>query len=185
MAQAMREKAPGPLWWLQSAVAGLVGGAMMALVTMIWTFAEGNGFWWPLNVVAGAYPAFQPPMLGFEVGATMVGITTHLTITTLLGLAYGAVAAAFFPRVARDWTSATLLGLGWGVAIWAVVGAWIGHQINPFLTLTPTFGFFVAHLIYGVTTALIMCAFTRKRQLLITFAPETVEIERPRVGPYV
>lgn len=186
MARQLRERALGPLWWLQSAVAGLIGGAVMALVTMIWTYAQGNGFWWPLNIVAASYPAFRPPVIGFELGAAIVGITTHLTITTLLGLAYGAIAAVFFPKVARNWVGATLLGLGWGATVWALVGAWIGVMIDPFLQLAPTWGFFVAHLAYGVTTALVLCAWTRSRQLLISFAPEApVEAEKPSIGPFV
>lgn len=180
------ERVPNGRWWAKAALAGLVGGGAFALYTMIATWSTNDGFWWPLNLIGATVPAYRPPMYGFDPGPSLVGGALHLVTTMLWGLLYGAVAASLFPRVARSWLGATLLGLGWGVTVYTIGGALLGPLLNPFLIWVPQDLFFYGHLIYGLTTALLFCALTRNRAIHVVFLREDVLVEeRPKIGPLI
>src|SRR5688572_779339 len=124
------ERVPNGRWWAKAAFAGLVGGGCFALYTMIATWNTNDGFWWPLNLIGATVPAFRPPMYEFAAGPSLTGGALHLLSTVLWGLFYGAVAAALFPRVARNWLGAVLLGLGWGATVYTLSGALLGPLMN-------------------------------------------------------
>lgn len=180
------ERVPNGRWWAKSAFAGLVGGGVFALYTMIATWNTNDGFWWPLNLVGATVPAYRPPMYEFAAGPSLTGGALHLLSCLIWGLLYGAVAAALFPRTARNWVGATLLGLGWGVLVYAVSGAILGPLLNPFLVWVPQNLFLYGHLIFGVVTALLFCALTRSRAIHVAFLREEVTVEeRPKIGPMI
>lgn len=178
------ERVPNARWWAKAAFAGLVGGGVFALYTMIATWNTNDGFWWPINLVGATLPAYRPPMYEFAAGPSLTGMALHLLNTVVWGLLYGAIAASLFPKEARSWLGATMLGLGWGIVVYTISGALIGPRLDPFLIWVPQNLFFVGHLIYGVVTALVFCALTRNKAIHVVFLREDITVEeRPRVGP--
>lgn len=194
----------GERWWNRAALAGLAGGVVMAVYEMIASVASGHGLWWPLNMIGGAMSYFRPlapgvsdPNAGLPTASgslmlpdpgmfwpgTTVGAALHLMASMVFGLGYGllvAVLAASLVRgLARSWSFAVLAGLGWGVITWVAMGLLIGPALAPSLNYAQPGQTFIAHLIFGVVTALGFTAMTRQAHVTITFAPSEVRAEEP------
>lgn len=167
-------------WWGKCAIAGLIGGAAMALYMMATLGAARGGWWVPINVIGAMFPAFWPAgvspsvPLGFVPGQSLVGLAIHLVFSVVWALFYGALIAAFAPRQARSASWQTAMGLGWGVTIWSFFGLGLMWLFDPvvILYLAPSVHFFVANVIYAVLTAWVIAAWTQAPELSVTFAPE-------------
>lgn len=171
-------------WWGKCAIAGIIGGVAMLLYWMVTDIARGIGPWAQINTIGATFPVFRPVSADFDPGATLVGLVLHLLVATGLGLAYGAIAGLVWPHQARDLGMAVMMGLAFGAAAWIVMGLIIGPLINPLVLGFEQANNAVAHLIYGVVTALVAGTMGRDRELRVlsvTFAPEIAARERERV----
>lgn len=170
-------------WWRRCAWAGVMGGVAMGLYLMVTTWANGRGFWLPMNLIGAVAPGLRPPVSHFALGLSSVGTALHLLTSCLWGLIYGAALVALRPRIARNWAGASLLGLGWGVAAWALMGKLAGPLVDPFIAAVPPAHFFVGHLIYGLVTALSLRAIYRNEDLVtVAIAPRIHESDKSRVS---
>jgi hypothetical protein len=174
----------------------------MALYEMLGSVAMGHSIWRPLNLIGGTIPYFRPaaPGVASQVPlptasglaltspdyfwpGTVVGAALHLMMAMGWGLLYGlglAVLAAFFaPAAARSWFVALFAGLGWGVISYVAMGVLAGPALDPALSWIDAYPFFVAHVTYGLVTALTFTALVRKPRVTVTFAPEAAAVERP------
>jgi cytochrome c oxidase subunit 1 len=73
---------------------GLVGGAVMALLAMLWGLLSGHGAWYPVNLLAGGFfPDRGTPgqLLVFHWDALIIGTAIHVATVVFIGLLYGAV----------------------------------------------------------------------------------------------
>lgn len=171
------ERAPAS-WWGMSALAGLIGGAFMALYEMIYFLGTYSVFWLPMNMVASIVPGFRPPLPTFNGAPTVTGIVLHLLLAAAWGVLYGVVVAALFPLAARSWRSATLLGLAWGTVVWAVMAALLSQVVLPYFTIVENPALmWIGNLIFGVATALFLYALERRSRVVVTFFPELTESE--------
>lgn len=171
-------------WWAKCAGSGLIGGLVMAGFLMLTFSLQGRGLWTPINAIGATIPAFRPPAslaaIPVDFGAaTVAGLVIHLAMSALWGLAYGVIIAAFVPRRIRSFGWETLYALGWGSFLWVFSGLRLFTQgLAPVMVqvLSPTWDFFVAHLLYALTTAWVLAAWTRKREFTVVFAREEAPV---------
>ncbi len=171
-------------WWGKCAVAGLIGGLVMIGFLMISFSAQGRGLWTPLNAIGATLPMFRPPSTLGTIstafgGATVTGFLIHMTMSVLWALAYGVIMAAFVPHHIRSLKWQSLYALGWGSFLWVFSGLRLFTQaLAPVmvLVLSPTWEFYVAHLLYALTTAWTIAGLTRRRDFTVVFAREEAPV---------
>jgi hypothetical protein len=81
-------------------VGGLVGGAVMAVPAVLWAMASRNGFWYPINLLAGMVlpgpGAVEPEQLGsFHADWFIVAAAIH----AVLSICFGVLFALLIPRL--------------------------------------------------------------------------------------
>jgi len=175
-------------WWGKCAIAGLIGGVVMAGFLMLSFGMQGRGYWTPINAIGATLPAYRPPSSLATIpvvfgGASVAGLVIHLIMSTLWGLAYGVIIAAFVPRRIRSFAWETLYAIGWGAMLWVFSGLRLFTQgLAPVMVqiLSPTWEFFVAHLLYALTTAWVLAAWTQRREFSIVFAREEAPVTTSR-----
>jgi len=141
--------------WTSAAVAGFVGGAVLMLVELLWSFSiDGASSWATSHMVAGI--AMGPEVArgtGFSVAVVAVALFIHY----LLGIAFGLVLGAFISPFHLD------TGAGASMTVGAVAG-FLLYLFN-FYGMTAFFPWFaqlrggatlLAHIIFGMVTA---CAY--------------------------
>lgn len=170
-----------PTWWARVAAAGAVGGLAMALFMMIALAGLGQGFWTFLNAVAAVVPDFRTVTAAFDVEITLTGLVLHLATAAILALGYGALVVAGFARMGRRYDLAASLGFAYGLVLYFVGGLWLGPLADPALALMPQYHYVVAHILYGVVTALLVTAWTRRSEVEIIFAPTVRAQERKKM----
>jgi hypothetical protein len=135
------------------ALGGMLGGAMMAMWSMIVLWLTGVGFWTPLNLIAHTLWRRAPLDATFSWGALLLGMVVHLMMATLLGMVF-AVAAGRYPT-----SRATLLGAGavYGVVVWLLMQYVIWPLVDAAAaTAFTAWVFAVGHLLYGMVTAIVV-----------------------------
>jgi hypothetical protein len=164
----------GGSWWQKAALAGLYGGIAMALYAMVISWALGHGFWRPLDMIGGTVPAFRTQGGGLWQG-TLTGLAIHLVSSVAWGLIYGAVVAAaarlVAPQLGRSWFNALFLGLAFGALSYVGTGVLVGPLMDPALAWMDAYPFFVAHIVFGLVTALAFTGLVRRPNVRVTFAP--------------
>lgn len=168
-------------WWGRDMAAGAIAAFAMALYMMIAMAASGLGFWTFPNVVAAVVPAFSPPSAGFELVPSLLGLAIHLIGGALFALAYGAIAWAIAPAIARHYRPALLTGALYAALIYVVQGRLIGPAVDPALAMLPMGHYLIGHLIFGTLMTLLITRNVRRREARITFAPQApieIPIER-------
>jgi hypothetical protein len=170
-------------YWRDSAIAGAVGGAAMLLYEALAEHWLGAGLWLPVDVLINPLPSGTVAVPGYLGVATWVGIALHLLAAAAWGLGYGAFLALVStygpPRMVRSWTVAALMGLGWGVVAYLIMGLLIGPAINPKAFLLNPATFFVAHLVFGLVTGLTLTSLSRRPAVAVIFAPEEARVRTP------
>jgi hypothetical protein len=165
-------------WWAKSAAAGLVGGLVMALSWSIGSALMGHGFWMPLTAVGTTMP--NQPLAPGASGFTMLGAFLHLLTAFCWGVIYGVLAGVVAPRYATTPGRAALMGLGFGLFSYVLMGLIVGPLVDPRITAVHPVNYFVGHVVFGVVTALSLYAMTRRRELSVSFAPGVTARDRAR-----
>jgi hypothetical protein len=165
-------------WWLQSALAGLVGGLAMALAWNIGSALAGNGFWTPLNILGLTLAASTPVTPAFG-GYTVGGAFLHLLTSMCWGIVYAALLGLGFPQLTRSMVKVVASGLAFGVLAFLVMGELIAPRINPSIMVLHADTYFIGHLVFGGTTGLLLFLAARKQRLAITFGPTLVTSHHP------
>jgi hypothetical protein len=80
------------------ALGGMVGGAMMAMWSMLVLWLTGVGVWTPLNLIAHTLWREAPLDATFSWGALVLGMVVHMLMAVLLGVVLGG-AGRPLPRV--------------------------------------------------------------------------------------
>lgn len=121
---------------------GLVGGAAMALLAMLYGLIGHGSIWYPVNLLAAAGSARISAMsyeelLAFHGWGLVLATIIHLVVSALIGLLYG-IALPMFPR--RPIVLGGLLApLFWSGVLYAGLGI-----INPALQARIHWGWFMA-----------------------------------------
>jgi uncharacterized membrane protein YagU involved in acid resistance len=118
-------------YWRAGIMGGLVGGAVMAVLAVLYGLVKKGSLWYTVNLLAAAaVPSLSEAgieqLVGFSGVGLLVGIITHLVLSILIGLLY-AVTLPMFPRGAWLW-GGIIAPLFWTGLIYAAIGF-----INPTL----------------------------------------------------
>src|SRR5579864_9346845 len=86
----------------RGALAGMGGGMVMAMWSMIVMWLTGAGFWTPLNLIANTMWRTAPLDATFSGEALALGLVLHMMMSMGLGMAFAvAVRAVSLPGASR------------------------------------------------------------------------------------
>jgi hypothetical protein len=140
----------------RGALAGALGGMVMAMWSMIILWLTGKGFWSPLNLIAHTVWRTAPLDATFSAGALVVGLLIHMMMSMTLGMVL-AVLVRGVPRLGGSQAALAVTGMAFGIAVWLVTryGIWpaLDSAAAPRFT---AWVFAVGHLMYGAVTALVV-----------------------------
>jgi hypothetical protein len=127
------------------AVAGIIGGILMAMIMMMATAAGGIGLFAPLRLIAATFYG-KDAMVGG--GPLLVGLMGHMMNSMVFGVIFAWIARrrlAAFP--------ALMAGVAFGVAIWAIMTFGGLPMLNPMMrervAMMPV-AWFIAHVAFGM-----------------------------------
>jgi hypothetical protein len=127
------------------ALAGLGAGTVMWLCLMCWTASRGQGFWPPLQLVAGTFLGVSAVLGGAAAG--VLGAALHLLASAFWGLLFGALVDPYARPRQVVWG-----GLLYGAAVWLVMSFSVLPVLDPVMgermALMPG-AWFACHLVYG------------------------------------
>ncbi len=130
---------------IHGALGGIVAGAAMALLEMMWSAAAGNGFWMPLQMIASVPLGRTPPEIALST-AIPVGVGTHMAFSMMFGWVLAAI------RPLRESAPAVIVAASaFGLGLWImnffvvapVIGRdWFGEasMLQQFVAHTFAFG---------------------------------------------
>jgi hypothetical protein len=129
---------------------GIVAGVVMAVWSMVAMWITGSGFWTPLNLVAHTFYRSAPLNAMFSAPAMVIGLTVHMTVASIFGIAIAALAQRLPAR-----RSLVIAG---GILFVAVV--WPVMQYGVWYSLDETAAegftdwvFAFGHLVFGLVAA--------------------------------
>lgn len=139
---------PGVL--LAGAAAGVFGAICMGLAGSAYIASFGGGWSTAMQAIAGTY--YKSMAFVGGPGVTTVGVLTHLSV----GAAYGVLFAMITRKVRSAW-KLFLLGIPYGIAVWAFM-TWVIMPVFdwvmfPRVEMMGTMWFFL-HWIYGALMGL-------------------------------
>ena len=140
----------------RGAIAGMIGGAVMAMWSMVVLAATGAGFWQPLDLIAHTVWRGAPLNGTFSAGALVLGMAIHMMTSAMLGV----VIAGAAQRLRSVGALAAGMGVGLSVwlvnqyAVWPLIDSASADRFTPWV-------FAVGHVMYGVATALVALRVTQ------------------------
>lgn len=160
----------------RGALAGMAGGMVMAMWSMVVLAATGKGFWAPVNLIAHLVWRDAPLSGGFSGGALALGLLIHMATSMMLGVAIALVA----DRARAGRLAATALGMTAGLAVWLVNQDGIWHAIDSAAAhrFTP-WVFALGHLMFGVVAGAAAVTGARTHTRTSTTRPAHTATGRP------
>jgi len=146
------------------AVGGLIGGMAMAMFAMLLAIGR-DGFWSPVRGIASVVFGDSHYGGGFDAPSVVVGVAGHMMNSLVLGIVF-AVAATLLFRKARPMT-VWMLGAMYGLAVWVVMMLGVVHGLqgsNLLVDALPAWGWAVAHVMFGVVTAMVFTTINRSAE---------------------
>jgi hypothetical protein len=142
---------------LAGVLGGLVGGLAMAIPAVLWSWASGHGFWYPINLVAGLIS----PAVGYldvaELGAFheqlfFVAAAVHAVLCTIFGVLFALLSRRLPPIPTPIAWGGLVLPLLWTGVSFGLMGI-----VNPVLQDRVDWPWFiVSQFIFGVAAALVV-----------------------------
>lgn len=139
----------------RGALAGAVGGMVMAMWSMIMLWATHAGFWTPLNLIAHTFWRGAPLDSQFSFDAAVLGLFVHMMMSMVLG----AVFAIGVQRFRGQAASLAATGMVYGLVVWMLMQyvVWLIVDAEAAEAFTPwVFG--IGHAMFGATTGLVVGA---------------------------
>jgi hypothetical protein len=129
---------------------GIAAGAVMAVWSMVAMWMTGAGFWTPLNLVAHTFYRSAPLNATFSAPAMVIGLTVHMTVASIFGIAIAAVAR----RVPAKRSLVIAGGILFVAVVWPVMqyGVWYSLDETAAEGLTG-WVFAFGHLVFGLVAA--------------------------------
>ena len=145
---------------IAGAIAGMIGGAMMAMFTMIATVTYlGMGFFTPLYVIASPLTGRQAMMAAmhggafyFALGPAVLGLVVHMMWSALWGIIFGLIAYELHLRGA----AAVIGGIVYGVLVMLVMSFIVAPIVGApnFFQLLGWPTWTTGHLLFGIVVGL-------------------------------
>lgn len=149
-----------PGFLLAGAITGMIGGAMMAMFTMIATATYLNmGFFTPLYVIASPLAGQQAMMtvmhggtFYFAFGPAVLGLVVHMMWSALWGIIFGLIAVGLH----LQGVTAVIGAMIYGVLIMLVMNFVVLPVVGApnLLTLLGGTTFTIGHLLFGMVVGL-------------------------------
>src|SRR5262249_16823334 len=142
---------------LAGVAGGLVGGAAMAVPSVLWAAASGRGFWYPVNLLAGMVLPGPGNLEGAELGTFhadwfRAAAAIHALLSTGFGVLFALVASRLPPIPAP---------IAWGGVVRPLL--WTGAPYRPMGGGDPVLQervdwawFIVSQFVFGVTAAVVV-----------------------------
>lgn len=140
---------------VRGALAGVVGGMVMAMWSMIVLWLTGSGFWQPLNLIAHTVWRDAPLDARFSLGAALLGLVVHMMTSMMVGVVF----ALAMQRIHGNLAAVAGLGMAVGVVMWLVMQYAVWRIVDPGAAraFTPwVFG--VGHAMFGLAIGLVVGA---------------------------
>jgi hypothetical protein len=142
------------------AIAGLIGGVVMAMLMMMVTAVSGMGFLAPLYAIAATFNPSWAMTTGFALAPILVGLMLHMMNSVIFGLLFTLLLRGIWQR-GLALPVALVAGMVWGALLLAVNQLIILPALDrPLVTATSgIFGWWlIAHLMFGVVLGAIVGA---------------------------
>lgn len=149
--------------WRAGAVAGLVGGAVLMVLELLWTAMTNDvGPWRNSQLVAAIVLGQGVTRVSghlFSVEVIAVALATHYALGVVFGMVLGGIATAL--RLQADLTRMAVLGALFGVALYLFNFYALARYFPWFDELrgVPTL---IGQIVFGITAALLYRAFARE-----------------------
>jgi hypothetical protein len=141
---------------------GLAGSVAMAVIACAYGLISVGSIWYPINLLAGVVYAqsdlpTQAQLNSFHAGLFFIAVILHITVSTLVGLLYGAM----LPMIARH---PIVLGGLIAPVLWSGLLYSMLNLLNPLLESQIHWSWFVASQVaFGVVAGLVVLRHTRVR----------------------
>lgn len=149
--------------WKAAAVAGFAAGAVLMVIELLWAAAMSSAGPWRVSQLIAAVllgtDALQAPAGTFSVGVVATALATHYASGVVFGLAAAVIGAGLHYD-----TSAVVMAV-MGAAFGAILYAFNFHVATflfPWLSELRGWATLVAHLIFGVSGALLYSLLARR-----------------------
>ena len=139
---------------LGGAVAGLLAGAVMVLLSPLLSLLTGIGIWEPPKLIAAAVygpAAMETP--GFVMVPILTGTVIHFITSTVLGVIFGLVFHRWL-HLTTAFGTPVLVGLCYGILIFVVAYAFVLPTVNPMLRNSLQAPFIAQNMVFGVCVGL-------------------------------
>lgn len=137
---------------VRGALAGMAGGVVMAMWSMIVLWLTGVGFWAPLNFIAHTFWRGAPLDETFSGGALILGLVIHMMMSAILGMML-AIALSRPSPASRNRAALAVSGMVFGIVVWLVMQYLIWPAIDEAAApLFTAWVFAIGHLMYGLVT---------------------------------
>lgn len=142
--------------WQVAAVAGFAAGAVLMVLELFWAAALGNEGPWRISHLVAALVMgpgiLQATAPSFDLAVVSVALVTHYVLGIVFGLALGYIIAG----LRREATAgrAEWIGALFGVALY-VINFYGLAQLFPWFVELRGWSTLIAHLVFGLTAALL------------------------------
>lgn len=163
--------------------AGLVAGAVMAVMACVWGLIAYHSIWYPINLLAaGGVPdlahADLKTLMAFNVAGLIVGTIAHVTLSLMVGLLYAAL-VPMLPR-RREWIWGGIVApVLWTLAIMTSL-----HLINPMLAKAINWPWFMAcQVVFGLVCGFIVYRSGKIETMQSWSLPQKLGVEAQHRSP--
>jgi hypothetical protein len=142
---------------LAGMVAGLVGGAVMAVPALLWATASGHGFWFPVNLLASMALSGPGTLEAAELGSFhpewfLAAGAVHAVLSICFGVLFALAAPRLPPVPAPIAWGGLVLPLLWTGTSYGLMGV-----VNPALQERVNWPWFiVSQFVFGVAAAVVV-----------------------------
>jgi hypothetical protein len=137
---------------------GIVGGLVMPIPALAYGLISGHGIWFPINLLAGMVVpgisgATDPELEQFYMGALILGIVIHATLSVAFGLLFGVVSPTLPPLAGGPVVAGgILMPLLWTGLCYGFMGI-----VNPLLQEHVSWPWFiVSQIVYGLAMSVVV-----------------------------
>jgi len=138
-------------------VGGIIGGLLMPIPAVLWSVSQGNGIWFPANLLAGMIVTnlddySHAELVEYRPQWLIAAIAIHGVMTLALGILYGLVLPRLKPIAGPLVWGGLLLPLLWTASSFGLMGV-----VNPVLQERVDWPWFVAsQFVFGIVAAVIV-----------------------------
>jgi ribose/xylose/arabinose/galactoside ABC-type transport system permease subunit len=150
--------------WTAAAISGFAAGAVLMVLELLWAASTSSAGPWRISqliaaLTMGSPLAAQPPPHTFDAQVVAVALLTHYALGIVFGLALGFVIARFHDG--RHLGTMQAIGAAYGIALY-VVNFYAVTALFPWFAELRGWSSFVAHLVFGLTAALLYWRLARR-----------------------